>query len=471
MRGGDCDHSLDVTAKEALTCPLLWCRESFDSLAPTLQHVSKCLWLPNTWYWCPYCGRPESFVASQEPFANHLQRKIRGKDSKLKRAVTFFKHLGFKSCSRHKSSGSSSAYTGESFDTWLAKQQTWEMEDTRSKLPELAGNTVCAVEATAQRYELESRSQPQSNGTVANAANLLSDIGAQFGVARKDVRLREEMVVSPISTIQGPFDYQIAELDTSLHADHGSISPIYRDSKAAPSPKAADQNRYPANITLTHSGLLLSSVSDGSLCDGAMLSTESRVEELREMIRVLNEEWTKRYQSSPEILQCALAMSPPSLFDTGVQTLQLVFRGVLPETLDAVFALAHLACAAAYIMHSDDSSHCWDNFFHDILALQTLILNKRDARTFVHLVNLLWWPQGTSARRCCGSHDPDETNSTLTPLPGPIPDLDETLSPETNDLQSPRRPRKSAAMSILGLLKRGAIFQECSSFLDGMPSH
>ena len=87
----------DVRAKEHLTCPLLWCRHRFESLASCLQHVSVCPWLSNAYYWCPQCQRAERFTADDlgprlPPFVTTDR-----KSSKLKRAVTFFKHFGRRS--------------------------------------------------------------------------------------------------------------------------------------------------------------------------------------------------------------------------------------------------------------------------------------------------------------------------------------------------------------------------------------
>ena len=84
----------DVRAREHLTCPLLWCRHRFEDLASCLQHVSVCPWLPNAYYWCPQCRRVETFTpndsASRLPNPTSVDRK----NSKLRRAITFFKHFG-----------------------------------------------------------------------------------------------------------------------------------------------------------------------------------------------------------------------------------------------------------------------------------------------------------------------------------------------------------------------------------------
>lgn len=86
----DSPHS---RTKEHLTCPLLWCRHSFDSLESCLQHVSTCQWLPNAWYWCHQCRRAELFTPEEPSSALPCLHSVRRKDSKLKRAVSFFKQM------------------------------------------------------------------------------------------------------------------------------------------------------------------------------------------------------------------------------------------------------------------------------------------------------------------------------------------------------------------------------------------
>ena len=85
--------------KDLLTCPLLWCRHSFDSLESCLQHVSTCQWLPNAWYWCHQCRRAELFTPEEPSSALPCLHSVRRKDSKLKRAVSFFKQMRRRSCS------------------------------------------------------------------------------------------------------------------------------------------------------------------------------------------------------------------------------------------------------------------------------------------------------------------------------------------------------------------------------------
>ena len=506
IRPRDCIHPSEATVKEHLMCPMLWCRENFDDLASTLQHVSECPWLSNAWYWCPYCRRPENFMAYEEPCAGIMQYKLQRKDSKLRRAVTFFKHLGLKSCSRHKSSGSSS--TSECFDTWLAKRKRCEMEDTSHDItspkeladtkmatdghrliPEQKSKTVYEMEGTTPynpwdldelpHYSQEATTavEPceldvgdlvmarQSNGPTRNSHGSLTGIGAQFEVTQLSAEPWEEMV-SPVSTIGSPL---ICQSNGSCHTECGLISPTYSNFNTAPSLEINESDRRQFKISPTLNGSLLSSGSLGGLSQSVTSSTQSQVEELRETVRILNEEWIQRCQLTPNLIPPASALCSRSLFVTGIWTLQNVFRGILPQTFEAVYALAHITCASVYIMHGDDTSHCWTELFQDMLKWQYLMPNGSDAEIFIQLLNLLWWPRGSSPKLSCGKYFLDETSGTLVPLRKSAVDFDASSPTETDNTQAPRW--SPVSMSLLASLKTGAVFQECARFLDGKPTH
>lgn len=510
IRPVDCGHRSDATAKEHLMCPLLWCRETFDNLASTLHHVSECPWLSNTWYWCPYCGRPESFMAYEEPRAETMQYKLQRKDSKLRRAVMFFKHLGLKSCSRHKSSGSS---TLKSSDTWLASGERFEMEDTSHdddlSPKELADNMMVTP---GHRLDPKKQSKPiyemegtmlysprdlddlprysrgaspvvepceldvgnitmarQSNGTTGSSHGFLTGIGAQFEVTQLSPEPWKETLVSPISAIQSRFTCQSAGTNTSCHTQCGIITPTSSNSGPALSHAINQPDWGQAKVSPILNGLLLSPRSEGGRNHGVTSSTQSRVEELRETVRILNEEWIRRCHSAPELVLRASALSPRSIFATGVRTLQQVFRGVLPRTFETVYALAHIACASAYIMHGDDTLHCWNEFFQDILNWQHLMISHSDAQIFIQLINLLWWPQGSSSKFSCGGYFLDQTSGSLVPLRRPAVGFDAASSTGANDSRTP--PESPTSMSLMTSLKTGVVLRECSRFLDGKPTH
>lgn len=509
IRAGDCGNLSDGTTKERLRCPLFWCRESFDSLASTLQHVSECQWLSNTWYWCPYCCRPESFIVSEESCGDPFQPNIQRKDSKLRRAVTFFKQLGLKSCSRHKDPASTSVGESESFDNWLTRQHRSEMEDTSHQIPmraELAdcsgtfGDTAysgkgaehvhemedteidtsqdldhlsCPTQdanSASQPYELDVDDlamEPQLGGEAANPINSFSGIGAQFEAARHDTEPLEETSESPASAIGVPFSHQSTANAPPLNAEIRSTGPAYLGPDTVSLPEVVKHHWYQVNTALANGGSMAMSKPESSVCEGTALSTQSHVEELRETVRIFNEEWLRRCQSIPDLAQRASAFSPRSLLDTGVQMLQLIFRGGQPGTFDAVFALAHVACAATYIIHRHDRSHCWNEILQDMFQLQYIIQDKDDARLFSQLVDLLRWPQGLSGKQSCGTYFVDENSGTLVPLRRPVVGLEGLFSIESPDLQAPRCLKEPALVQSEPSVKDVLVVKECSKFLDG----
>ena len=514
VRGGDYGNTPDVTAKEHLRCPLLWCRESFDNLTSTLQHVSECPWLSNAWYWCPYCCRPESFTASEEPCVNPKQSNIQRKNSRLRRAVTFFKHLGHKSCSRHKTPRSSAPYANESFDTWfdtwLAEQQESELEDTSHKhsgraeladsssgvhvhqtyMQKRAGDVyemedttsdishdpshsswyTQGVKPTFQPFELDIESHtmgPQSRAELASPGNSFTSIGAQFEDRLRNAEPKEEMLVSPTSTVGDPSNYQDAEPITSRYSELESPSPLYKIPNSVSIPEVVHHRGCHDDSTLGQKEPSLTSENAGDLRGAVVLSTQSQVEDLRETVGILNKEWLRRCQSKPDLSLRTSMLSPQLLLEKGTQTLQLIYQDVLPGTFDATFALAHFACAAAYLMHRDNSSHCWNEFFQHILNLQNLLEHESDARLFVQLVNLLFRPLSSLTQHSCDICFLDESSGTLVPPRRLVLDLDGRSLAENIDSHTPRIQRKPDTMTFLHSLKSSAVFHECSSFLDG----
>lgn len=58
--------------EEVRKCPLIWCRETFDSKESVVCHVFECPRLSNAWYWCPYHERPEQFLEWNKLFRSRL---------------------------------------------------------------------------------------------------------------------------------------------------------------------------------------------------------------------------------------------------------------------------------------------------------------------------------------------------------------------------------------------------------------
>ena len=78
-------------------CPMLWCREGFQDEESTLGHIITCPWITDTWYWCPFCGRPESYVDREAPAVKRSEHYPSDNESILRDAAFFFQKLSFSS--------------------------------------------------------------------------------------------------------------------------------------------------------------------------------------------------------------------------------------------------------------------------------------------------------------------------------------------------------------------------------------
>ena len=454
---------------------------------------------------------------------NTTLHQFHTKDSKLKRAVTFFKHLRSKNCLRHKRLGPSPIPRTESFDTWLAKRKGCEkremedtsphpfedtsphpFEDTSPSPMELAANHSGSYNLRSSPkkesnpvYEKESKEVyekdapslledlPQytrvadiglesyepsmttkSMGAAGNSEISSTGIGDHFHSNYHDTLSLDQILVSPISANRYPLDCQIAQIEASLDTDAGLVSPTSSHASNLPSSKVFLGNAGHIVVHPALSESLPSPKDVKSLCDTATSSSQMQVEELREVVRILNEEWMQRCQTTPDLVLHPSALPPKYLFEMGVQILQQIFRGILPQTFEAIFALAHITCASIYIIHGADKSYCWTEFFQYILRWQHFLPNKSDAQLYIRLVNLLWWPQGSPANLSCGNYFLDRTSGTLVPLRSPALAFDTSSSTETEDLQLLQGSETPGSISVLNLLKEESGLRECSILLD-----
>ena len=462
-----------------------------------LHHISECTCLSDSWYWCPYCRHPERFLSSDNNTLHQLQRK----QSKLKRAVTFFKHLGLRSCLRHKRPRISSAPELECFDTWLAKRERCEMEDTSPTPMELADNnsdshslpldseeqskivhemevpgdlqdlpkSIRDAGISLELYELDVI--PDSTAAARNSKVSLMGMGHQSLNDHHSTGSQEQALVSPLSADPCPFICQTPGIDTPLGVEYRLHGPTSIDPGAVLPPAIVNQDWCQNKITPTLGNSLLTSEDDESIYETATCSSNLQVEDLRDTVRVLNAEWLRRCQTTPDVVLHASALSPKQLFETGAQTLQQIYKGILPQTFDAIFALAHITCASMYTIHGLDQYYCWNEFFQDMLRWQHLLPNKSDAQIYIRLVNLLWWPQGSSAKLSCGSYFLDGTSGTLVPLREPAMAFGTSSSTKNDDWHLPQGPKTPDSASFLHLLKEGPVLRECSRLLDGKSAH
>jgi len=167
--------------------------------------------------------------------------------------------------------------------------------------------------------------------------------------------------------------------------------------------------------------------------DDDLVSLENLIQELREHVSILNKEWLERLASCPDLLILCSTSSARILFELGINALKNCYSGTLVSTFIDVFALMHVACASAYMLHRDDESYCWDGLLQDMLGWQHAILEETESLLFVRVMDKLSTPQGA------------------------------LMVPSDDDHSSTGHSRSN----LLEILKTGQVVKDCAILLDG----
>lgn len=161
--------------------------------------------------------------------------------------------------------------------------------------------------------------------------------------------------------------------------------------------------------------------------------TQIQIEELRNLVKIVNQEWMFRLASDRKLLAICCGLSVRDMFDRGLRSLEQFFHGDLLTTFEDIFALMHIAFAAAYVVHKHDSSYLWSAFFQDALHWQLALTSELDRRSFRDAMDRWWWPSG---------HPTFSSSSSLS------------------------LPESTSHKTLLTVLRKGKVIQACSYFLD-----
>lgn len=182
----------------------------------------------------------------------------------------------------------------------------------------------------------------------------------------------------------------------------------------------------------------------GSTLSFSPVPTQTQVEELRDLVKIVNSEWMQRLSSATELYTHCSRLSAQKLFDNGTRSLESLFCGKLPRNFEDVFALMHVAFAAAYVLHKEHASYDWSDFFQDALQFHLALSSKSDRDSFLGVMDRWWLPPGLSLR------------SSLVIKLGPV--VGHMLQESTIGMHQ---------MELVKLLKNGEVARNCSDFLDG----
>ena len=500
-------NGFNVSVKEQLTCPFLWCGETFLDLNSVVQHASTCAWILNGWYWCPSCCRPEQLLDGKGFWAGVSPRSMQTKASKLRRAVTFFKYLGVKTGPKSNRPVPLSTHIAGCFempDEWSKSYGISEMDDTADvfrKPVELASHSYEEMEASLpERHELQgqnvytnstfhsnehnnSRMQkaPHRKPVPAPSPNSVKSAAMPIDAPHTmhEDKQRNQVLISPISPTSPSFPFSpVSPIDeSSSYHNIPATAAVSRDTSGMLNPTCEPfiSMQFLRCVSESYLPQLPAYDSNNTSSDTPVVATQLQVQELREVVHVLNIEWTRRLSSATHLNLPLPVYYVPSLFETGIVALKKCFENKLPQNLDEIFALIHVACAITYTMHGNDASYDWSGFFQDMLQWQHAILNERDKLLLVTAINLLWSPEGAPTDFAYRNmrDEPYGTNTleTVATLSFALHAGFQTpfVLNTTQPMEAPYSWQSSESMRLLSMLKNGKTIRESARFFIGKP--
>lgn len=544
-----------------MICPMLWCREAFEDPDLTKEHILKCSYLPDTWYWCAYCSRPESFTDCGGTGVKTSQHKmLERKPSKLSKAKAFFRGFGRKSSvksttiwpkvqeiedtSRYASDESKKFMVEEPPNEIDSEKEIHEMErctkgqcippgwelasrlshTVQHELPQPIGKSlsvVTRIDEHAELYgdflhnveadkdsihaqELDS-SEKQSNIASQSREDLLPSwpntmsSRSRSTISEKQHESKKSMPAGcseskgsgfsrprphhpqpipwPLPTRSQIFSASnvmpFSDAESYLRSSHDGSSPFSPLSDLSPggtrqrelqSPSSAwssNFSRYFSAVLVESDIDVISSDPSSSQRQGCrhqcgnndvtgtpiayghrdeaassdlnLTQVQLLIQELRELVTIVADEWKQRLSSTPDLLEQCPRLTPNTLVDLGINALQRCFRGTIENAFNDVFALVHVACATAYMLHCDDDLYCWEGFFRDLMEWETTISEEEDMLLFARVMDKLSCPQSLSG----------------------------DISPTIDFVM------ECPASGLLQRLRNGRIMKDCSMLLDG----
>ena len=185
--------------------------------------------------------------------------------------------------------------------------------------------------------------------------------------------------------------------------------------------------------------------SNGDDFDDNVSPTGTQIEQLRDLIEIVNREWLERMIEDRGVwLQCS-ELSVHDLFEGGINTLQHILKDDLSLAFKDVFALIHVALAAAYILHRDDDEpYYWTAFLQDAFHWRLTLSSKDDGTRFTNAMLHLGVPFSLTSNSSFGS----------------------VIHPGVNGTFLGNTPTKTNHNPLLSELRSGMVFKDCLGFLE-----
>ena len=453
--------SLEISPKERLTCPLLWCRISFKDLASMLYHVSSCPWLSDAWYWCPLCSRSERFTITEATSTATPHADDPSQEKTFKGAVTFFQTLGCRKDGRSRST--SIAALSPSFEFYNKCRQLVDTSYDQTSPAELDNGRTHGIGDKVQCV------RPASSTTKYNQYSP--------SIRSPDFRRDENYAVSRPCY---PADIAPERFAAGAHAQPRvsghSMSMRNRGTEAPPTPHLLGK--------LSIGYITSPSSNPGSSSPLKMYESEEyppqqesataqiQISDLCEVVRALGEEWIRRLVTNTDITPPCSEAYTRALVEIGFRAVRNYFKGTIPSTFQDVFALMHVAGASAYIIHKDDYVYSWGTFLCEAHQLQHLLIDKTEKFTFVKAIRRLCHPQGDATSSQSPSNPTNDTflsteRALLLYMFRSLPSssVDAALQEQNHEGLDPLTESYTETSSY-ERVRRSTVIKACTSFLD-----
>ena len=108
-----------------------------------------------------------------------------------------------------------------------------------------------------------------------------------------------------------------------------------------------------------------------------------QVEDLQDLIRTINYEWMQRMESQPGLWSFCSTLPSSSLFDRAIRTSKNFICGSPAEGFEDIFALMHLAFAAAFSLTWQQDDYSFSSLCDDALQWQHALPRDEDKTRFL----------------------------------------------------------------------------------------
>ena len=197
--------------------------------------------------------------------------------------------------------------------------------------------------------------------------------------------------------------------------------------------------------------------------------TALHVEDLCNISRIVHTEWIRRTSGSATMPLSLLPFTPKAFLTKGLETLRQVLLGELPEAMEPLCALIHLAVACLYKKQEHRDMIAWRELLEDIMDWQYMLQYPLERKTFRDFMLTMMGPRSKAKQSTggCAGLNMDYLENHL---------RDSVHQPRDSqcDPQEPLTARPFDAEDNpweAGLarprIRRGKVLSACFSLLDG----